>query len=146
MNRLFAAALAALTLIALAPAAMADVSLPSVFGKDMVLQRGQPVPVWGKAEPGEKVTVAVAGQRAEATADSKGRWRATLEALKAGGPHELVVRGKNELRLSGVLVGEVWICSGQSNMQWPLNRTENSATVIAKANHATCVSSSYNSW
>lgn len=119
-----------------APLALGDVSLPSVFGDDMVIQRDKPVKVFGTAKPGEKVTVALAGQTATTRANGKGRWTATLEALEAGGTHELVVRGKtNEVRHTGVLVGEVWVCSGQSNMQWPVNRSADPEREIEAAMH-----------
>ncbi len=122
-------------LVLLAGTAHADVALPSVFGKDMVLQRGRPVPVWGTAKPSESVTVSVAGQTQTARADTKGRWRVTLTAMKAGGPHEMVVQAANEIRLTGVLVGDVWICSGQSNMQWPVNRSADATKEIEAADH-----------
>ena len=127
--------LGVLAVLALAATARADVALPSVFGNDMVLQRGRPVPVWGTAEPNEKVTVQIAGQTKEARTDTKGRWKVTLDALKAGGPHELVVKGANEIRLTGVLVGEVWVCSGQSNMQWAVARSADAQKEIAAAEH-----------
>ena len=75
-------------------------------------------PVWGWAEPGEEVTVTVAGQEAKAKAGEDGRWMVKLAPMKAGGPYELVVRGKNEIKLDDVMVGDVWLCSGQSNMRW----------------------------
>ena len=101
-----------------AVSALADVSLSGIFSSNMVLQRGRAVPVWGKAEPGEKVTVTFDGKTAEATADAKGRWTATLPAMdvvKEG--KELSVKGKNEIVLKNVLVGDVWLVSGQSNSE-----------------------------
>lgn len=108
-------------LMGMAPAAFADVSCPSIFGSKMVLQRNQSNPVWGVADAGEKVTVQIADQTHEAVADDQGKWRIKLDPLPAGGPHELVISGNNELRFDDVLIGEVWICSGQSNMAWPIN-------------------------
>jgi sialate O-acetylesterase len=109
-------------LVALAPlAARADVTMPNVFGSHMVLQRDQPDRVWGWAEPGEEITVSIAGQSKSTKAGDDGAWSVTLDPMPAGGPHTLTVKGKNTLTLDDVLVGEVWICSGQSNMQWPLN-------------------------
>ena len=113
----------------LAAPAAAAVSLPNVFGDHMVLQRDQPNRVWGKASPGEAVTVQIAGQSHQATADEQGNWQVTLTPLQVGEPLELVVSGENELRLRDVLVGEVWICSGQSNMQWNISQSENAALV-----------------
>jgi len=123
------------TLLALAGAAeaRAEVALPPVFGTDMVLQRGRPLPVWGTAKPGEKITVSIAGQSKTGRTDAKGRWKVTLDPLKAGGPHEFVVSGTNTIRLTGVLVGEVWVCSGQSNMQWPVRQSADSAREIDAA-------------
>ena len=87
----------------------------------MVLQRDQPVPVWGTAAAGEKVTVEFAGKKSQTTADQDGVWQVKLPPLPASGESRtLVVRGTNELRFDDVLVGEVWLCSGQSNMEKPL--------------------------
>lgn len=107
---------AGLCVACLAPAAPADVKLPSIFSDHMVLQRDAAATVWGWASPDEKVTVAIAGQTVSAAADASGKWSVKLEALQAGGPHELVVRGNNTIKIADVLVGEVWLASGQSNM------------------------------
>lgn len=92
--------------------------LAAVFSDHGVLQRDRPIPVWGWAEPHEAVTVRLAGHEASTTAGADGAWRVTLPALPAGGPHELTVVGRETLTLTDLLVGEVWVCSGQSNMQW----------------------------
>ena len=95
----------------------ADVRLPVIFGDHMVLQQGVPLPVWGTADAGEKVTVSIAGKQATATTDKNGRWMLKLDSLPATGtPVQMEVAGKNKLTISDVLVGEVWVCSGQSNM------------------------------
>ncbi len=97
-------------------------SLPHVFGDNMVLQRGQRVPVWGTGEPGEAVTVEFAGQSVSATVGDDGRWRvdlAPLEACAEGA--EFRVKGANEIVLTNVVVGEVWFCSGQSNMEYTMS-------------------------
>jgi sialate O-acetylesterase len=99
-------------------AALADVKLPAIFGSHMVLQRDQKDRVWGWAEPGEEVKVEIAGQSKTAKAGPDASWRVELDPMSAGGPHTMSVRGKNTVTLDDVLVGEVWICSGQSNMQW----------------------------
>src|SRR5262245_54812847 len=96
--------------------ASADVRLPALFTDHMGLQQGQANRVWGWAEPGEPITVTIEKQEHKAKADDKGRWTVTLQSLPAGGPYVLAVKGKNELQVQDVLVGEVWICSGQSNM------------------------------
>ncbi len=101
----------------------ADVTLPNVFGNSMVLQRDQQNAVWGKASPGEQVTVSIDSQRHTTTAAEDGTWRVMLEPLSLGEARELVVAGKNEIRVTDVLVGEVWICSGQSNMAWKVNNS-----------------------
>jgi sialate O-acetylesterase len=103
-------------LLLLTPAARADVKLPPILSSHMVLQRDAFVPVWGTARPGEKVTVALRTQEKSTTADAGGKWAVKLDPLTAGGPDTLTVRGDNTLRLDDVLVGEVWIGSGQSNM------------------------------
>jgi len=94
----------------------AEVKLPPFFSDHMVLQRDGRAPIWGTAAPGEAVTVKFRDQELKATADDKGNWRVVLEKLKAGGPDELTVAGTNTLTLKDVLVGEVWVGSGQSNM------------------------------
>lgn len=103
--------------MALAPAAAsAVVKLPPFFSDHMVLQRDGKAPVWGTADPGEQVTVRFRDQAPETKADAQGRWRVELTNLKAGGPDELSVVGSNTVKFGDVLVGEVWVGSGQSNM------------------------------
>ncbi len=111
----------------------ADVRLPSVFGSHMVLQRDIKVPVWGWASPGEKVAVEFAGKSVSATADRSGAWLVRLAPMAAGGPHELVVKGRNIVRLTDVMVGEVWVCSGQSNMEMRLCHVDSAAAEVAGA-------------
>ncbi len=101
----------------------------------MVLQRDRPVRVWGWAEPGEKVTVALGAHRAEAVADKDGGWGVALPAMKAGGPHELTVRSTNTITLTDVLVGEVWFCSGQSNMALGVVKSLNADKEVAAADY-----------
>jgi len=101
--------------------ARGDVKLPAIFGSHMVLQQKQADKVWGWAEPDEEVTVKIADQAKTAKADKDGAWSVTLDPLPAGGPHTLTVAGKNTVKLDDVLVGEVWVCSGQSNMQMSVN-------------------------
>lgn len=96
--------------------AAAEVKVPPVLSSHMVLQREQPVPVWGTAAPDEKVTVKFRDQEKTATAGKDGKWSVKLDALKAGGPDKLTIKGSNTLTLDDVLVGEVWVGSGQSNM------------------------------
>ena len=103
--------------------AQADVKLPNVFGDHMVLQQGQRNKVWGLAEAGEAVTVAINGQSQTATAAADGTWHVFIDPVPVGGPYAFTVKGKNEIKFSDVLVGEVWVCSGQSNMQWSVNNS-----------------------
>ena len=108
--------------------ARANLKLPSFFSDHMVLQREKPVAVWGWAGENAKVTVTLAGAKAVATADAEGRWKAALPAQKAGGPHKLVVSdGAQTVTIDDVLVGDVWICSGQSNMAFPVSRSSDTA-------------------
>ncbi len=120
----------------LEPTARADVKLPAVFNRHMVIQRQQPVVIWGWADPGESVSVAMDQQTAQATASSTGEWKITLSPVEADGkPHRLTVSGKNKIELEDVLIGEVWLGSGQSNMEWPLSATHHSQEAIAAAQH-----------
>jgi sialate O-acetylesterase len=101
--------------------ALAEVTLPRIIDSNMVLQRGQPVPIWGWAAPGERVKVEFNGQVRSVMTDKTGRWEVRLRSLKASAtPAELVVAGDNQIVLTNVLVGEVWLCSGQSNMEKPI--------------------------
>jgi sialate O-acetylesterase len=112
----------------------AAVTLAPLFADGAVLQREKPVPVWGSADPGEKITVAFAGQSVSATADASGRWSVTLKPLAASSEsRDLVVKGTNTLVVRDVLVGEVWIASGQSNMEWPLAYCTDAKAEIAAA-------------
>ncbi|MEM1185258.1 MAG: sialate O-acetylesterase [Planctomycetota bacterium] len=121
------------TLLLTSSAAHAELSLPAVFGNHMVVQRNADVPFWGEAAPGARVEVRIGRHVGRATADATGAWRATLPAMPAGGPYEVTVSAStgDRLTLSDVLVGEVWLCSGQSNMEWDLESSEESAGVLA---------------
>lgn len=119
--------------LALTSIASAEVRLPGQFSDHMVLQRDKSLTVWGWAEPGEKVTVSILSTTAQAVTDSSGSWRVQLAAFPAGGPHELTVTGNNTLTFRDVLFGEVWICSGQSNMQWSLKDAADGAREVAEA-------------
>jgi sialate O-acetylesterase len=109
----------------LTPLARADVRLPAIISDHMVLQQEAPANVWGWADPGEKVSVTFAGQSATATADGDGAWSVKLPALAPGATGELIVSGKNSLSVKDVVAGEVWVCSGQSNMEWPVSKAAN---------------------
>lgn len=123
MTLLKHAPLAALLLSAAAAPALADVTLPALFSDHMVLQAGVNVPVWGWADAGEEVTLSLAGQKVTARTGADGRWRTNLPPMKSGAePLTLTVEGRNRIVIQDVLVGEVWLASGQSNMAFQFNR------------------------
>jgi len=119
-----------------AAAALGDVRLPDVIASSMVLQQKQKVPVWGTADPGETVTVTFGKQKRTAVADAAGKWRVDLSPMSASArPQTMTISGKNKIELSDILVGEVWLVAGQSNMQRLLRETANGEAVQAAANH-----------
>ncbi len=105
---------------------IADVTLPTVVSDNMVLQRDLPVKLWGRADKGEVVSVLLNGQSAKTKAGKDGIWRIQLKAMPYGGPYDMTIKGKNTITLRNILIGDVWVCSGQSNMEW----------VVANSNHA----------
>lgn len=113
----------------------ANIRLPKIFGDSMVLQRDQVIPFWGWAEGGEKITVQFHNQQKTARAGKDGKWKLLLGAETAGGPYTLTVKGKNTTVLKDILVGDVWICSGQSNMEFTVASGNNAAQEIASANY-----------
>ena len=116
--------------------ARANVSLPDVISEGMVLQQGQAIPIWGKADPGEVVTVRFAGQSKKAIAAMDGTWRVKLDPMRANAtPATMIISGKNTIELKNILIGEVWLVSGQSNMERLLSETANGEAAIAAANH-----------
>jgi sialate O-acetylesterase len=150
--------LSALVIATWHPQSQADVKLPALFSNGMVLQTGITTPIWGTADPGEHVSVVLNLLNGDALrpesvrADSQGRWKLTLAeevapsrrllrrfrrwetvGLEPGGPYSLTVSGKNQITLADVYIGEVWICSGQSNMEWPLRMTTGAEQTIQQA-------------
>ena len=116
--------------------AVAEVRLPVLFSDHMVLQQGRPVPVWGWANAGEAITVSFGKQRQRATADADGHWRVTLKPMATdAAPRALTVSGENTIVLNNVLVGEVWVCSGQSNMAFQLPTARDAQAEIAAADY-----------
>lgn len=113
-----------------------NLKLPAIFGDHMVLQCNMPVPIWGWAQPNEEVAVILKGRKPIVTkANEQGRWMVKLPPQPAGGPYELTIRTRKEtIRFKDVLFGEVWICSGQSNMEWPVAWAQNAKQEIATAN------------
>ena len=116
--------------------ARAEVKMPAIFSDHMVLQQQIPVPVWGWAQPGEDVTVTFNGQKLSAKANENGRWGVKLTPLAASAtPAELEIAGKNTVKFTDVLVGEVWVCSGQSNMEFGIRNAVNGDKEVAEADH-----------
>lgn len=125
---------AAILALAAASFTHADVTLPAIFSDHLVLQRETSVPVWGWADPGEEVTISVAGQTQSIRAAADGSWRVKFSGLRSAAPTTLTVKGKNTLTISDVLIGEVWLGSGQSNMAWTVSRSNDAAAEQAAAN------------
>ena len=115
--------------------ANANVRMPLVFSDGMVLQRNKPIPVWGWADANEKIEVRFNKKTKSIIADKNGKWMVKLDAEKAGGPFELTISGKNKIVITNVLVGEVWICSGQSNMEFQVSKTMNAKAEIEDSNY-----------
>ncbi len=111
------------TLISFLPEATAQIKLPAIFSDNMVLQRNAKIPVLGTGKPGQPITVKIQQQSKSTTADQDGKWRVDLAAMPAGGPYELAVSGTETITFKNVMLGEVWLCSGQSNMEMPLVST-----------------------
>lgn len=126
--------LTAITIAISSQLSKANVSVADIFSDNMVLQRDLNLKVWGNADPGEKLTVSFNGQTLKTGADKKGKWSVILEKMQAGGPFTMTIQGKNELKLQNILIGDVWICSGQSNMQRPVSTSNNAEKEIESAN------------
>ena len=133
MNRSIVLLLA--LLFTLTVESLADVRLSSIFADGMVLQRERPARVWGKATPAEAVAVRFRGEERKTVADALGRWEVFLKPGAAGGPFELTIQGNNSIRIADVLVGEVWLASGQSNMEWRVSASNDPEREIAAANY-----------
>lgn len=112
----------------------ADVVLPAIFGDHMVLQRNAYIALWGRADPGEQIRFAAEWDEMNLSlfADSRGRWRIEIPTPEAGGPYRIFIQGKNQIVLRDILIGEVWLASGQSNMEWPLSRSQYGPEVLEK--------------
>ncbi len=112
-----------------------NVRLPLLISDNMVLQREKPITLWGWADAGEKVTVQFNKQTKSIKTDKSGKWIIALGAEQAGGPYVLTVKGKNTITINNILVGEVWVCSGQSNMEWPVRAVTNAESEIRNSNY-----------
>jgi sialate O-acetylesterase len=136
MHRRTLTALGILTIALAVAVAPAAVRLPAVVGNNMVLQRGRPVAIWGWDTPGRKVTVKFAGRDKAATAGDDGKWAVALDAMEASAkPADMTIAGSTTVTLTGILVGEVWLCSGQSNMEQGMKMIDNAAKEIAAAKY-----------
>ncbi len=127
--------LAAAVLLCGVQPSQAEVRLPGLISNDMVLQRNADIRLWGWADPGERVTVRIDNQEKSVTAGSDRRWKLELEPMSAGGPYQMTVSGKNTIVLENILIGEVWVCSGQSNMEWHVKYSADAEREIADGNH-----------
>jgi len=125
-----------LLLALLAATAQADVRFAEVFGEHMVLQRDRPLNIWGQATPGKTLSIELGGRSGTARVAADGRWRVQLAALPAGGPHRLVARGDQTVVLNDILIGDVWLLGGQSNMEWPLAQTDTGPQEVASPQNA----------
>jgi len=126
---------ATLLLLLLAGSLTAQVKVPTYFSNNMVLQKGMAIPVWGWATPGEKVTVTLDQSSMSTTADKEGKWNVKLPAMNYGGPYQLTIQGKTNLSFENVMIGEVWVCSGQSNMEFQLITSKNGEAEVAASNY-----------
>lgn len=125
-----------LLLALLAATAQADVRLAEVFSDHMVLQRDRPLNIWGQATPGQTLSIDLGGRRGTARVGTDGRWRVRLAALPAGGPHRLMVKGDQTVVLNDILIGDVWLLGGQSNMEWVLANTDTAQQEVASPQNA----------
>jgi sialate O-acetylesterase len=124
-----------LLLILLAGSLTAQVKLSPIFSNNMVLQQGMEIPVWGWALPGEKVTVTLEKGKASVKANKEGKWTLKLPAMNYGGPFTMTITGKNRLTIENIMIGEVWVCSGQSNMEFYLVNSNNGDAAVAAAEY-----------
>ncbi|MGQ8338551.1 sialate O-acetylesterase [Sunxiuqinia sp. A32] len=114
----------------------AEVKTARIFGSNMVLQKGLDNPIWGWADKGEKITVRFNNQEFKTKADKQGKWKVRLQKMEYGGPYVLTIEGKsNTITYDNILIGEVWVCSGQSNMEWIVENVNNKEQEIAEANY-----------
>ena len=125
----------AFILIVLVTEVSANIRLPKIFADNMVLQRDQAITIWGWAAPGEKITIQLINQTKTLKTGKDGIWKTLLQAEQAGGPYQLIITGNNIIKLNNILIGDVWICSGQSNMEWMLRNTNDAMKEIQESNY-----------
>ncbi|WP_448697492.1 sialate O-acetylesterase [Mucilaginibacter sp. AW1-3] len=131
MNKYFVLAVAVCCVLT----SRAAIKLPALVGDHMVLQRDKPIKVWGYAKPAEAITINFAGKTYTTTTSSNGKWLVKMQAIKAGGPYQMVLTGENTITLNDILIGDVWICSGQSNMEFNLTQANNADQEVKNANY-----------
>jgi sialate O-acetylesterase len=124
-------------IIAMSTDIMADIQVPKIFGDHMVLQRGKSIVIWGWADKGEKIKIRLNKQFTTTVTDKHGEWKVRLDPEEAGGPYQLILEGKNKVVISDILIGDVWVCSGQSNMEWPVSKSKDAGIEIQRANSPT---------
>lgn len=137
LSAMIVLAVSGILLVVSTSAVFADIKLPSIIGDNMVLQQGKKATIWGWAMPGEEVMAGVGwnSMRWAVTADEDGKWMFKMNPPKTGGPYEMTLSGKNVITIKNIMVGEVWVCSGQSNMQWTVQNSANAQEEIAAANY-----------
>jgi len=113
----------------------ADIRLPQLIGDHMVLQRDKPINTWGWCDPGEKITITFNGKSFQTTGDTQGQWKVQLAPMHAGGPYQMTLKGNNRIIINDILIGDVWLCSGQSNMEFPMLLLTNADEEIKNANY-----------
>lgn len=125
-----------LLLLCFCISAIAEIKLPHIFSDNMIIQRDKPVRIWGSADKNEKIEVSFNGQKKATKANAAGEWSVTLQPMTYGGTNTLTVKGKsNTVTFSNILIGDVWLCSGQSNMEWTVKDVNNAPMEIATAQH-----------
>lgn len=118
-------------------ATIAQLKVAAVFNDHMVLQRHMPIPIWGTAAAGSELVIRFNGETVKATSDYNGHWKVKLAAMNAGGPYQMdISSGDASMMFTDILIGEVWLCSGQSNMEWPLKNTIKGAVELTQAQHS----------
>ncbi len=114
---------------------LANVQLPKLISSYMVIQRNADVAIWGTADAGEEITVNFNGQTVRTKANTEGKWKLVLKKMEAGGPYAMTIQGKNTIELHNILIGDVWVCSGQSNMEMSIKQSNNAEEEIKAANY-----------
>ncbi len=135
MKNLLKLLLFSFIILGFATATYANVRLPQILSDNMVLQRNTEFRIWGWADKGEKITVSFNEIKRTAKTGKEGKWMVIFPAMKEGGPYTIIIKGKNEIKLTNIMLGDVWVCSGQSNMEWPLSLTNKAEEEIASANY-----------